>query len=147
MGSNSAPDFAEVCDYCKHILHGVDMLKSQLFAGDARLRACETQDSAHILEGDSGSYVGLIQAALAAVDGAEIDAGERAATRYGRSTSAAVLKYKSRRQIVNHAYQNSADAVVGKMTIVRLDADVVELESLSDQKTHIVFARPLSSRF
>lgn len=123
------------------------MLRSQLFSGDARLRACETQDSAHILEGEAGSYVGLIQAALAAVDGAEIDAGERAASRYGRSTSAAVLKYKTRRQIVNHAYENSADAIVGKMTIVRLDADVVDLESLGDEKTRIVFARPFSSRF
>jgi peptidoglycan hydrolase-like protein with peptidoglycan-binding domain len=122
------------------------MLKSKLFSGNARLKACETQDPAHVLEGDSGEHVRLIQAALAAVDGADIDAGERSAGRYGKSTSAAVLSYKSRRQIINHAYQKTADAIVGKMTIARLDADVEALENL-DTKTRIVFSRPIAKLF
>ena len=47
---------------------------------------------------------------------------------YGPSTTAAVLAYKRARKIINPAYQTAADAIVGKMTIAALDADLVKLQ-------------------
>jgi hypothetical protein len=39
-----------------------------------------------------------------------------------------VLAYKSQRKIIKRSYQHSADNNVGKMTIQRLDEDMVALE-------------------
>lgn len=43
---------------------------------------------------------------------------------YGPSTAAAVLSYKTNRQIINRSYQTKPDSIVGKMTIASLDAEM-----------------------
>ena len=43
---------------------------------------------------------------------------------YGPSTAAAVLSYKTKRQIINRSYQTTPDSIVGKMTIASLDAEM-----------------------
>jgi hypothetical protein len=100
-------------------------LKSNLFAGDARLEACALSHSNHVMPGSTGPHVRKIQGALAVVDGAVIDKGELDGARYGASTARAVLAYKKRRAIVNRAYQSQADDIVGIMTIQALDADLL----------------------
>ncbi|HLW92773.1 MAG TPA: hypothetical protein VKS78_15935 [Roseiarcus sp.] len=100
-------------------------LKSYLFADSARLNACLIHDQAHVKLGDSGDYVEDIQVALQYLDGLTIDQAELASRRYGPSTAAAVLAYKKKRKIINRAYQNVEDDIVGKMTIASLDAEMV----------------------
>jgi hypothetical protein len=104
-------------------------LKSKLMKGDPALEACLVSHAAHILRGASGNHVGKIQTALAKVDRAAIDAGEVAARVFGLSTESAVLAYKTRRKIVNHSYQTAPDAVVGKMTVEKLDAEYFSWEN------------------
>lgn len=99
-------------------------LKSYLFADNARLNACLVHDQAHIKLGDSGDYVEPIQIALGHLDGLVIDDIELVSRRYGPSTAAAVLEYKKKRKIINHAYQSAEDDIVGKMTIASLDAEM-----------------------
>ncbi len=99
-------------------------LSSRLFKGDPRLEAAQVHDHAHLTLGAQGHHVAKVQMALNAVDWLRIDRIELARQYYGRSTAAAVLAYKTRRSIVNHAYQNTPDDIVGKMTITRLDADL-----------------------
>ena len=55
-------------------------------------------------------------------------AASLASSSYGPSTKAAVLAYKTRRQIINRSYQSTPDAIVGKMTIASLDAEVAARE-------------------
>lgn len=50
---------------------------------------------------------------------------------YGPSTAAAVLAYKQRRNIGNYAYETKADNIVGKMTITRMDSDMLVAEKLA----------------
>jgi hypothetical protein len=104
-------------------------LSSRLFSGDPRLEACLTQDSAHLTPGTTGDFVGKVQAALEYIDGARIDENELAAATYGPSTADAVLAYKTAREIINRSYQQTADNVVGKMTIDRLDKEIAVLEA------------------
>lgn len=99
-------------------------LVSRLFGGDVALEACRVRDSAHLTQGSQGDHVGKVQAALIALDGSVIDQGELDGQFYGPSTAAAVLAYKQGRQIINRAYQNTADNVVGKMTIQALDDEL-----------------------
>src|SRR6476620_11050704 len=103
-------------------------LRSNLFSGDGRLESCLTQDSAHLTPGVQGQFVGKVQAALEYLDGARIDENELDSDTYGPSTAAAVLAYKTARQIINRNYQQSADNIVGKMTIDRLDAEMAAAE-------------------
>lgn len=107
------------------------MLRSKLLSSNPRLQACETEDSAHVKVGDKGDFVSLIQQAVAAIDNVKIDDGETRANLYGRSTSATVLAYKTKRQIINRSYQTKPDDIVGKMTIRRLDDEMLEIESHS----------------
>jgi hypothetical protein len=107
-------------------------LKSHLFSGCTRLENCAVIDSAHVQRGDRGVYVAKIQAALDAIDEAEIDGLEWRQSSFGPSTEAAVLNYKTQRQIINPAYQNKPDAIVGKMTIASLDRDMYELQLAND---------------
>lgn len=104
-------------------------LRSQLFAGDARLEACLTNNAAHLLPGAQGDHVGKVQTALFLVDGISVDAAELNAELYGKSTAAAVLAYKKKRKIINQSYQTTEDDIVGKMTIASLDEDVIREES------------------
>jgi hypothetical protein len=100
-------------------------LKSNLFAGDARLEACAVSNPAHVTPGSAGPHVRKIQGAVMALDGAVIDQGELDAARYGSSTARAVLAYKKKRGIVNRSYQSQADDIVGIMTIKALDAELL----------------------
>jgi peptidoglycan hydrolase-like protein with peptidoglycan-binding domain len=104
-------------------------LRSKLLKSDSKLEACLVSDPAHIGPGTVGAHVMKIQAALANLDGATIDGSERSVGRYGASTSAAVLAYKKKRNIVNRAYQAQADDIVGKMTIASLDEEQARAES------------------
>jgi hypothetical protein len=60
-----------------------------------------------------------------------IENAELAAARYGDSTAAAVLDYKTNHDppIINTSYQKQADSIVGKMTIVALDEDLLDIPS------------------
>ena len=78
-------------------------LKSYLFSGDRALQSCSVQDSAHLMEGASGQHVGKIQAALKFLEDAAIEIREIRTRFYGPSTAAAVLRYKQKRKIINHA--------------------------------------------
>ena len=117
------------------------MLRSQLFAGDAKLEACLTKDSTHILQGAVGDHVSKIQAALFILDKLSIDAGELSGKRYGPSTAGAVLTFKEKRHIINRSYQTKADDIVGKMTIAELDKELVELENPSTGRVGCVIFR------
>jgi peptidoglycan hydrolase-like protein with peptidoglycan-binding domain len=99
-------------------------LRSKLFAGDPKLEAAATSDTAHITQGAVGEFVRKIQMALRQLDNATIDADGR----YGPATAAAVLGFKQKRDIVNRSYQSEADNIVGKMTMATLDAEMVEAE-------------------
>jgi len=99
-----------------------------LLSGDAQLQRCAVEDPAHVTEGQKGPHVRLIQLALAITDNADIAGAEFASSSYGPLTTAAVLAYKTKRQIINRSYQNKPDAIVGKMTIASLDAEVAARE-------------------
>jgi hypothetical protein len=101
------------------------LLKSNLFAGDARLERCATSNPDHVTRGAVGSHVRKIQSALVAVGDAAIDQAELDAGRYGPSTAQAVLAYKTERDIVNRSYETAADDIVGIMTIKALDAELL----------------------
>ncbi|HKE43712.1 MAG TPA: hypothetical protein VKB41_04150 [Steroidobacteraceae bacterium] len=103
-------------------------LTSKLFRGDAALDACLTKDSAHVLQGARGPHVEKIHRALATLDGAIIAPAETAKATYGKTTAAAVLAYKTQRGIINRSYQQTADNIVGKMTIASLDKEMLEEE-------------------
>jgi hypothetical protein len=96
-------------------------LVSNLFKGDRALEACLVTDSAHITPGASGEHVSKIQTALLVLDGVSVSPAELAGQRYGTSTAAAVLAFKTRRGIINTSYQKTADNIVGKMTIAAMD--------------------------
>lgn len=104
------------------------MLVSRLLSGDTRLQKCAVEDPSHVTEGQKGSHVRLIQLALTITDNADIAGAEFASSSYGPSTKAAVLAYKTKRQIINFSYQRQPDAIVGKMTITSLDAEVAARE-------------------
>ncbi|WP_454817669.1 hypothetical protein [Labrys neptuniae] len=104
------------------------MLSSELFRGCPALQDCAVKDSAHVTPGCRGDAVARIQRALVAIDAARIDEGEISERLYGDTTAAAVLSYKRAREIVNYTYQRTADNIVGKMTIVRLDKDMLDLQ-------------------
>jgi peptidoglycan hydrolase-like protein with peptidoglycan-binding domain len=126
-------------------------LRSQLFRGDQKLEAAAVSNPAHIVPGAVGAHVGKIQQALIELDGAVIATDELAATSYGPSTSAAVLAYKEKRDIVNRSYETRADDIVGIMTVTALDnemaanegpADGVRILSLSQNGKCVVMAKP-----
>ena len=82
------------------------------------------QDSAHVLSGATGDHVARIQFALFELDGIAIDRTELVDQRYGRSTAAAVLAYKTSARSSIPATRSPADDIVGKMTIASLDKEM-----------------------
>jgi len=92
------------------------------------LQDCLEDDASHVLLGDSGDYVGLIQEALVKLGEGVIAAKELSEMHYGTSTARSVKQYKTKRQIINRRYQQLPDDIVGRITIERLDRDMVELE-------------------
>ncbi|MEA3060897.1 MAG: hypothetical protein QOJ94_678 [Sphingomonadales bacterium] len=105
-------------------------LRCRLFQGVRALEACLVDDRAHLVPGTKGDHVRLVQRALVMLGDRTIPTTEYAAGLYGSATAAAVLAYKRRRRIINHAYQNQADNIVGKMTIAALDREVGARENL-----------------
>lgn len=103
-------------------------LVSRWFRGNARLQTCLVSDPAHVVTGDSGDHVTLIQEALQVLERTEISREELTGRTYGRSTAAAVLDFKKKRSIVNRAYQTAPDNIVGKMTIQALDGEIAARE-------------------
>ena len=104
-------------------------LRSKLFATDRKLAAAQVSDPAHLVRGTVGPHVNKVQMALFAIDALPIDAQEFKRQLYGPVTARAVLEYKTRRKIINRAYQQKPDDIVGKMTITRLDEDMVRWEA------------------
>ena len=103
-------------------------LASLLLRDEPRLQACLVADTAHVVPGAAGRHVGLIHKVLMVLDKAQISLSELRAGAYGPTTTAAVLAYKRKRNIVNLAYQTSADNIVGKMTIAKMDNELVVLD-------------------
>jgi hypothetical protein len=103
-------------------------LVSKWFRDNERLQKSLLSDPAHVVIGDVGPHVTLIQGALIALDGDLISADEFSTETYGKSTAGAVLDYKTRRGIINHSYQTQADNIVGKMTIRSLDDEMLGRE-------------------
>lgn len=101
-------------------------LRSQLFAGQRRLEACSRNHADHILLGAIGDHVERIQRALVRLDKAFISPGELKIALYGQSTAKAVLAYKTKRKIINHAYQSVEDDIVGVMTINQMDDELLK---------------------
>jgi hypothetical protein len=101
-------------------------LRSKLFRGDQRLEACLADNASHITPGAVGDHVTKIQTALTLLGEPHIAASEIATKTYGPSTAAAVLAYKTRRNIVNRSYQTQADNIVGKMTIDAFDKELLQ---------------------
>jgi peptidoglycan hydrolase-like protein with peptidoglycan-binding domain len=99
-------------------------LRSKWFRDDPRLNLCLVSDPHHVLINDRGEYVSLIQGALGILDSAKIAGAELRDKTYGPSTASAVLDYKSKRRIINYAYQKSADNIVGRKTIESLDNEM-----------------------
>ena len=106
------------------------MLISSMFRNDHRLQSCLTTDSSHLVPGTVGPHVARVQAALFVVDGLRVSREDERNQQYGTSTSAAVLDFKTRRGIINRAYQSQPDNIVGKMTISALDQELVAKEGL-----------------
>jgi peptidoglycan hydrolase-like protein with peptidoglycan-binding domain len=104
-------------------------LNSRTFAGDPALEACLVNDSAHLTIGVQGEHVAKVQSAIIFLDGLDIDPAELRAQLYGESTAAAVLRFKTARGIINRAYQQTPDKIVGKMTIKALDDELVLAEN------------------
>jgi hypothetical protein len=104
-------------------------LRSKLFRKEGALEACLIDHSAHIKEGAIGRHVSKIHSALFALDGLSVSANELRTGRYGKSTAAAVLAFKTKRKIINYSYETQVDNIVGKMTIAALDNEMVFRES------------------
>jgi peptidoglycan hydrolase-like protein with peptidoglycan-binding domain len=107
---------------------GTMPLVSLLLRDEPRLQACLVADTAHVVPGATGRHVVLIQKVLLVLEKAPISAGELRSGVYGPTTAAAVLAYKRKRNIVNRAYQTTADNIVGKMTIAKMDNEILLLD-------------------
>lgn len=97
---------------------------------NAQLEQCLVSDPAHVTPGSQGDHVSLIQQSLNKLR--DLPGGEdfrlTVSGRYDPETSAAVLEFKTKRNIVAPQRQNKADNVVGKMTIAALDEEMLALE-------------------
>lgn len=105
------------------------ILGSELFRSDDKLQKCLRNPADHVVPGSRGDHVGKIQQAVIRLGAAIISPGEIASQFYGPSTARAVRLYKGPpRNIINTAYENAPDDIVGQMTIDRLDDEMIVLE-------------------
>lgn len=116
-------------------------LKSVLFSGDAALEACAISDSAHLTLGTPGPHVGKVHKALMTLGAGVVAADEIAHMRYGTTTASTVLAFKTKRGIINPAYQSKPDNIVGKMTISAIDREIADFEAASGRCPSCVFER------
>ncbi len=93
-------------------------LLSQLFSGDRQLLAAATSDRGHITPGARGPHVAKIQEALNRVGGAKLAVDSQ----YGPQTAAAVVVFKTRRNILNTS--GRIDNIVGIKTVAALDSEL-----------------------
>lgn len=114
-------------------------LQSHLFKGDGALEDAANRDAAHIMRGARGPHVAKIQRALNILD----DAGLVEDGVYGSGTADAVLRFKRKRNIVNRAYQNAADDIVGRMTMAKLDEEMLARQIVPESKIQLI---PISPR-
>ena len=117
-------------------------LSSQLFRGDTALEAAANADPAHITPGARGPHVEKLQTALNILDSAGLDVDGR----YGPGTATAVLHYKTKRDIVNRSYQTSADNIVGKMTMAKLDEEMRAHEAKASARIKLTPLLPTLNR-
>lgn len=99
-------------------------LQSGFFRGNARLQKCLVSDPDHVTIGSRGAHVTLLQSALSFLEGLNIADQEQTDQLYGPSTANAVLSFKTKRNIVNRAYQTKPDSIVGRMTMQSLDTEM-----------------------
>lgn len=104
-------------------------LMSELFRDDPKLQACLVNDAAHVMLNAKGLHVRKIQYAVMVLTGGQLPPSELEKDFYGPATAKLIKAYKTQRRIINHSYQASADDIVGKMTIVALDAEMVAVET------------------
>lgn len=78
--------------------------------------------------GAVGEHVQLIQRALVYLGDKSITGSEYRTGTYGTTTAGAVLRFKQQRQVINQSYQTQADNIVGKMTISRLDDEMLMIQ-------------------
>jgi hypothetical protein len=109
----------------------------QAFRGDPKLEAAALYDAAHIVEGAIGPHVAKIQQALIFLDRSSISPSELQRAVYGPSTAEAVLAYKTKRSIINRAYQNAPDSIVGKLTMASLDREMLGKTPPAEQPIRI----------
>lgn len=117
-------------------------LQSQLFGGEPALEAAANVNSAHITPGARGPHVEKIQTALNILDSAGLGVDGR----YGPATATAVLNYKTARNIINRSYQTSADNIVGKMTMAKLDEEMRAHETKPSARIIITPISPARNR-
>lgn len=104
-------------------------LFSRLFRSDLKLRAALNIPSAHIelrkppKPRERGPHVHKIQQALFRL-GIKIDRVETDVTEFGPSTADAVFEFKKKRNIINRAYQQTPDKIVGQLTMEALDREM-----------------------
>jgi hypothetical protein len=95
-----------------------------------RLNACLAEDRAHIVPGERGDHVRIIQAAMETIrtrqPGLNLPKITDAAGHYGPTTAAAVLKYKGINGIIRRG--QPLDAIVGRMTLTRIDDELLNTE-------------------
>ncbi len=110
-------------------------LESLHFRDNDELQLCLTRDQNHVVPGARGEHVTKIQQALVMLGEAVIAPAEITGTLYGATTSSAVLRFKGPpRNIINKAYQNTPDNIVGKMTIFELDQAMLKIEKVPESK-------------
>jgi hypothetical protein len=110
------------------------MLASRLLSANKRLQQCASSNPSHVVEGDKGPHVKLIQLAMLILGDKDINDGEVSGQLYGKTTAAAVLAYKQKRKIINRAYQTQADPIVGVMTIQAIDTELLARERMNAAK-------------
>jgi hypothetical protein len=103
-------------------------LISEHFKYDERLQDCLINNASHVMFGDSGEYVRLIQNALILLDEAYIDESELETLTYGSFTADAVKQFKGPPRNILGPGQIQPDDIVGKRTIKQLDKEMFDLQ-------------------
>lgn len=116
------------------------VFQSEHFKNNNKIRQCADRPLSHIKYGDKGEHVALIQEALKqireqALKGAGLDVPPHInddpdikKKLFDTSTRNCIQTYKNDRSIINYAYQDKADPIVGQMTIKWLDEEMAFVE-------------------
>jgi len=86
-------------------------LVSQQFKNDDELEQCLVDDVHHVVPGVRGPHVAKIQEALIKLGEGVISAAGLSTMQYGNTTAQSVLAYKTRRGIINKAYQTELSQI------------------------------------